>query len=190
MLAAMRAVYWAALAVLASGCSAHPPPNWAQGGAPVDIPRARWDRGGRLIDIMPDGHVLLDGGLVFSIDRAGRVFEADNDSIAVLQPDGHLVGNDGNALGTIGIRNASPPGQNVAWLSIGDHGEVTHFDTDGDQHPDGLWNGCGPAVRTCTLVTHIVSMVEAHRRQAQGWGAGGFGPHVGIGIGFGMVFGP
>jgi hypothetical protein len=154
----------------------------------MDLPRARWDRGGRLIDIMPDGHVLLDGGLIFTIDRAGRVFEPDNDPIAVLQGDGSLVGKDDSALGKVGIRNASLPGRDVAWLSIGPHGEVVHFDPDGDREADGLWNGCGAAVRTCTLVTHVVSLVEAHRRRAYGYGPG-YGPSVGIGIGFGMVFG-
>ena len=152
----------------------HPPPNWARGGAPVDLPRARWDRGGRLVDIMPDGHVLLDGGLIFSIDRAGRVFEPDNDAIAAPRAGWaprrqrrDLV------LGKIGIRNASLAGRDTAWLSIGPNGEVIHYDPDGEPLSDGLWNGCGPAVRTCTLVTHVISLVEAQRRRAAyGWGPG------------------
>src|SRR6185369_8457300 len=105
------------LLVLAA-CQAQPPPNWAQGGSLLDIPRARWTRGDKVIDIMPDGKILADGEHVFTIDRAGRVYEPDNDPVALLQADGQLLGKDAATLGKIGIRNASPPGRDLAWLSI------------------------------------------------------------------------
>jgi len=172
---------------MTAACAAHPPPNWASGGSSLEIPRARWTRDGEhLFDIMPDGRVLADGEHVFTIDRAGRVYEPDNDPVAVLQPDGRLLGKDEAMLGKIGIRNASPPGREIAWLTVGERGEVVHFDEDGDAHPDGYFQGCGPAVRACTLTAHMVALVEARRRSHRGY----YGPPIGIGIGFGMVVAP
>src|SRR5262252_9258515 len=92
------------VAIALAGCEPRPPANWVQGGARLDIPRARWTRSGHLFDIMPDGKVLSDGGHVFSLDAAGRVFNPDGDPIGVLQDDGRLVGRDNVALGRIGIR--------------------------------------------------------------------------------------
>ena len=79
------------------------------------------------------------------------------------------------------------PANEIAWLSLGEQGEVQRFDPDGEPHPDGAWAGCGPAIRACTLTTHIVALVETRRR---GSGYGAYGPSVGIGIGFGMVVAP
>jgi hypothetical protein len=183
----MRFWSWAVpLALFTGACQTRPPANWVQGGSPLDIPRARWTRGGHLIDIMPDGKVLADGELLFMVDRAGRIYEPDSDPIAVLQADGLLLGKGDASLGKIGLRNASLPGKEVAWLSLGDQGEVVHFDPDGDAHPDGAWSGCGPAIRTCTLTTHIITFVETRAPRHGGM----YGPSgVGIGIGF-MVIAP
>jgi hypothetical protein len=182
----MRFWTWAAVLTLGmTACQSRPPASWAQGGSPIDIPRARWTRGGRLIDIMPDGKVLSDGEHLFTLDRAGRIYEPDNDPIAVLQADGALVGTGDTSLGKIGLRNASLPGKEVAWLSLGDQGDVQRFDSEGEAHPDGMWQGCGAAVRTCTLATHIITLVESRRPRGVG-----YGPSVGIGIGFGMVVAP
>lgn len=176
---------WALSLLLALGaCQAHPPPNWAQGGTLLDIPRARWTRGDKVIDIMPDGKVLADGEHLFTIDRAGRVYEPDNDPVAVLQADGRLVGKDEVTLGKIGLRNASPPGRELAWLSIGERGEVMHYDPDGDARSDGAWTACAAAVRACTLATHIVALVESRWRHSPS-----YGPNVGIGIGVGFGVG-
>jgi hypothetical protein len=112
-----------------------------------------------------------------------RVFDPDGEPIALLQNDGSLVGKDDAVLGRIGIQNAALPGRDVAWLSLSDHGEVLHFDADGDTRPDGGWEGCGAAVRACTLVTHLVSLKESPREPNSG-------PSVGIGIGVGVVVGP
>jgi hypothetical protein len=165
------------------GCQARPPASWVQGGARLEIPRARWTRGGHLIDIMPDGRVLADGEHVFSVDAAGRVFDPDGDPIGVLAADGRLLGNNNAILGKIGVYNAAPPGREVAWLALSEQGEVLHFDRDGDKHEDGGWEGCGAAVRTCTLVTHVISLSE--RRYAPHPG-----PSIGIGVGFAMVVAP
>src|SRR5258706_4094054 len=123
--AIMKMVGWAFVPMFAlAACHAQPPPNWAQGGTPLDIPRARWTRGDKLIDIMPDGKVLGDGEHLFTLDRAGRVYQPDNEPVAVLQADGRLVGKDDAVLGKIGVRNSSPPGKDIAWLSISERGEV------------------------------------------------------------------
>jgi hypothetical protein len=153
----------------------------------IDIPRARWTRGEKLIDIMPDGKVLFDGEHMFTLDRAGRVYEPDNDPVAVLQPDGQLRGKDDASLGKIGLRNSSPPGHDFAWLSIDEQGTLLHYDPDGEPRPDGVWTGCGAALRACTLASHIVALVESRWRRSPV-----YGPSVGIGIGvgFGLVVPP
>jgi len=174
----------ASLALFALGCQAHPPARWAEGGSPIDIPRARWTRGPQLIDIMPDGKVLRDGEHMFTIDRAGRIYEPDNEPVAVLQPDGRVVGKDNASFGKIGLRNAALPGQPVAWLAIGEKSEVIHFDASGNGEVDGVWAGCGAAVRTCSLVAHLVSFGELPRR------GGYMSPHVGFGMGVGVMFAP
>jgi hypothetical protein len=174
----------APLALFALGCQAHPPPRWAEGGAPIDIPRARWTREGQLIDIMPDGKILRDGEHLFTVDRAGRVYEPDNEPVAVLQPDGRLVGRDDAGLGRIGLRNAALPGQPTAWLALGDKFEVLHFNAAGDAKADGAWTGCGTALRTCALVSHLVSYGEMPRYP------GYMSPHVSVGVGMGVMFAP
>jgi hypothetical protein len=186
MLPAMKIAGWAFMPMLAlAACHASPPPNWAQGGSPLDIPRARWTRGDKVIDIMPDGRVLGDGEHMFTMDRAGRVYQPDNEPVAVLEPDGRLVGKDDALLGKVGVRNSSPPGKDVAWLSINEHGQVVRFDPDGEAAGDGGWVGCEPAIRACTLTTHIVALVESRwRRRSPMYGPG---VGVGIGVGFGMV---
>src|SRR6185295_217799 len=105
--AIMKIPGWAFVPILAlAACRAQPPPNWGQGGTPLDIPRARWTRGDKLIDLMPDGKVLGDGDHLFTIDRAGRVYQPDNEPVAVLQADGRLLGKDEALLGKIGFRNS------------------------------------------------------------------------------------
>ena len=169
-----------------TACQAHPPANWVQGGSPLEIPRARWTRGERLIDIMPDGKVLFDGVHMFTIDRGGRVYETDNDPIAVLQVDGNVLGKDDQSLGKVGVRNASLPGHDVAWLSIGEQGEVTHFDANGNPVSEGTWTGCGAAIRACTLTTHLQGLGEMRR----GSTSGVYGPTMGISVGLGLVVMP
>ena len=136
--------------------------------------------------MMPDGKVLSDGHLLFSMDRAGRIFEPNNDPIAVLQVDGRLIGKDDVLLGKVGLRNSSPPGREVAWLSVSEAGEVQRFDPEGELHPDGAWTGCGPAIRACTLTTHVITLAETRRPRSRGY----YGPPVGIGVGFGLVVAP
>jgi hypothetical protein len=179
-------------APLLGACSIGPPAHWAHGGAAVEVPRARWVHDRTIVDVMPDGHVLVDGDHQLTIDRGGRVFDLDNEPIALLEPDGRLMGPDHRALGVVGALHASPPNEAVAWLTVAPNGEVIRYDAEGDRFPDGVWTGCGDSSRThqvCTLVTHLFAL----RARAQERGAGGpplyFGPGVGVGIGVGVGFG-
>ncbi|HEY3594960.1 MAG TPA: hypothetical protein VGL13_13845 [Polyangiaceae bacterium] len=135
---------------------------------------------------MPDGRVLSDGKHIFSVDTAGRVFDPDGDPLAVLQADGRLLGKENALLGRIGIRNASLPGKDVAWLALSEQDEVLRFNQDGESRSDGGWESCGGAVRACTLVTHLVALSETELEPH----GSVYGPTIGIGIGFGMVVAP
>ena len=132
-----------------------------------------------MLDLMPDGRVLGNGAHLFSIDAAGRVFDPENDPIALLEEDGRLMGKDERNLGRIGLRNASPPGVDFAWLTIDESGTVIRFDPDGVPHSDGAWTGCGAAVRTCTLATHVIALAQARGPRASR-------VHLGVGVGAGM----
>ncbi len=185
MLWPMRPLHPSALALVAllacclPACSATPPPNWAQGGARITVEPARWNRGDGVVELRSDGTVVYDRTELFVIDAAGRVFETDSSPIAVLQPDGRLIGTDTRDVGAIGIRNAAFPGASYAWLSVGPRGEVLRYEPDGERTMDGQWQGCTePVLRTCALVTHLILLREWNRR-----------PHsrVGVGFGFGTV---
>jgi len=164
------------------GCAPSQPPRWAEGGAPLALAAARWDRGSAgAVELRADGHVYVDGDLTFVIDRVGRVTDDDYDAFAVLLPDGQLVGTDNTALGRVGTTNASPPGGLEAWLAVLPDGRVTYFDSDGERTSGGVWRGCSGAVlRTCTLVTQLVALESNYRpRSGVGIGVG-----VGVGVGF------
>jgi hypothetical protein len=166
----------ALLASAAAGCTTHPPPNWAQGGSGTALGRARWERGGDTIDLLPDGRVLVDGDALWTIDAAGRITDEGRAPYAVLFADGRLIGTDDQPLGVVGAMNASPPGSGAAWLTVAPSGEVILYDPEGARAMGGAWSGCqGPISRTCTLVTHLVVTRDVQRR-----------PRVGIGFGVGI----
>lgn len=181
----MRAVAGAAiLAISLVGCGAPPPPRWAEGGAPLALGSARWERSGDgTVELRPDGKVLLDGTLLFVVDRVGRVADDDYDAFAVLLPDGELIGGGGRSLGRLGVTNASPPGATQAWLAVTPDGKVTYFEPDGERSAGGVWRGCdGAVLRTCTLITQLIAVQSYHGRRS---GVGiGIGVGVGVGVGF------
>ena len=178
-----RRVATAALIALATvGCAPKNPPRWAEGGAALAIPNAHWSRGDAdAIEIRPDGQVLEGGSLLFKLDRVGRVVDDDYEAVALLLPDGRVAGQDDHFLGQVGVSNASPPDRGAAWLSVAaDDGHVTFFDEEGERSFGGQWSGCkGPALRTCTYVTHLVALRNYMLRQQSGVSVG-----VGVGIGF------
>lgn len=166
-----------ALALVCLGCTPPPPRSWTQGGTQLDLPRAQWILGEEAVELLPGGEVLIDGDVELSIDRAGRVYDADGEPIAVLEPDGTLVGNDDVGLGMVGSQSASLPEEGHAWLSVEPNGQVIRYDEDGGRYPFGAWFGCGPSPRAqqaCLLVSHVLGM--RMRRRAQSGGPGfGFG---------------
>jgi hypothetical protein len=170
--------------LIAAGCAPSNPPRWAEGGSPLVLGAAHWDReSGGPVELRPNGQVLIDGDLAFVIDRVGRVTNNDYDPFAVLQPDGELVGAGDQALGRVGTTNAAPPGATEAWLAVMPDGRVTYFDTDGERSSGGAWRGCtGPVLRTCTLVTQLLA-VQNYRGGRSGVGVG-IGVGVGVGVGF------
>jgi len=154
---------------VAVACTPTPPPFWAQGGAPLDLIDAVWERNsGEPVTVSTDGRVERDGDLLFQFDAAGRVFDEDNEPIAVLGPDGHLVGTGDEYLGRIGLRNASPPWSRVAWLRVADDGALMLFNDDGRPVFGGEWRGCkAHGVRSCTLVSHVL-LLDAVKRELSG----------------------
>jgi hypothetical protein len=156
--------------VCAAACSCAsnptPPPQWATGGAPILVPEAQWrDEDGTVVDVRRDGAVLVNGGLLFSLDPAGRVYDQKGSGVAVLLTDGHLRGSDDTDLGIIGVGNAAPPRRGTAWISVQENGDVIYADDEGARHGYGKWKGCeGASRRTCTLVTHLVTL---HRQTVQ-----------------------
>jgi len=165
---------------MVTGCGAKPPPRWAEGGAPLVIAPARWDRGSEnAVEIKPNGTVTEDGDPIFVIDRAGRVTDDDYEPVAVLLPDGHVAGTDNRLLGRVGVANAAPPEAAAAWIAILPNGQVLYFDEEGERSNGGVWHGCqGPQLRTCTLVTHMIAMRHWSDRHRGGVMFG-----VGIGVG-------
>ena len=169
------------LVLAALACSPKEPPSWPQGGAALAISPARWERGeDDPIEIRANGQVVEDGDLLFVVDRAGRIVDAEHDPLGILLPDGRIVGTDDRVLGQVGVTNAAPPWSANAWIAVKPDGTVTHFGSDGDREALGRWEGChGAALRTCTLVSHLVALREYNPTPEPGIGIG-----IGIGIGF------
>src|SRR5262245_49705759 len=123
MIRSMSARSLVGLAIFVGACSANPPAHWPQGGSPIDIPHARWVRGDFVVEVFPDGRVLIDNERELTIDRVGRIVDGDGDPVALLEPNGHLVGPDEKDLGQVGAMTASLPDQQQAWLSVMPSGE-------------------------------------------------------------------
>jgi hypothetical protein len=162
------------------GCKPQEPPNWPRGGAALSIAPARWDRGSEdAVEIRSDGQVLEDGDLLFVVDRVGRIVDKDYDPVAILLPDGRVFGTEERLLGQVGVTNAAPPWAAQAWLAVTPDGAVTQFSPEGDRSSLGRWQGCnGPALRTCTLVTHMIALRHYRAQPSSGLSIG-----VGVGIG-------
>jgi hypothetical protein len=145
------------------------------------VARAYWERGDHdLIEIRDDGGVYEGDELMFTVDRVGRVVDDEYEPYALLVEEGLVRGTEDQTYGRVGLRNASGPRMDHAWLSVQPDGRVTYYDPDGEQHFGGKWRGCtGPMIRTCTLVTHIF-LVRANRARRRST------PTIGIGIGVGL----
>lgn len=171
----------ASLCVALSACTALPPAHWAQGGTRLDPVRARWVRVDMQVDVMPDGKVFIDGEEAFVVDRAGRVIDLDDEPIALLEPDGRLVGPGDRELGTVGSLHAARPREGRAWLTVEPSGRVLAYGPEGERMGLGTWVGCSASARAhqvCTLVTHLLTLRAQDADQSSGMSIG-----VGVGVG-------
>lgn len=183
-LASIRWLLLVGASCVTLGCAAKPPTGWQTGGTALSVPRARWVNGDILVDIDHEGRVLLGGKHALTVDRAGRVYDAYNEPIALLASDGYLYGEDDKPMGWVGAGEAILPGDEHSWLLFDPSGLVLRVDDDGEQRPFGQWMGCNhpQVIQTCTLVTHVIGLdiLEMQRQRRRG----GVGVGIGIGVGF------
>jgi hypothetical protein len=159
-----------------------PPAHWEQGGTMLDIPRARWVRGDEVVELAANGAVYVDGEHDLTVDRAGRVYEPDGAPVALLEPNGRLVGPDEEDLGVVGAATASLPGSDVAWLGLYPSGELVAYGPEGQRQSLGVWLGCARGARAqqaCVLVSHLLAQRLRRRSEAPAMSFG-----VGVGVGF------
>ena len=141
------------------GCSRSVPANWAHGGAALEIPRARWVVGTSVIDVFPDGRVLLNDNPQMTVDRGGRVWDTNNDAVALLEPTGTVMGPGDKLLGNVGVLHASLGQETNAWLSVLPSGEVVQYADDGTRSSLGVWVGCQQTYQshqTCNFFRHLL----------------------------------
>lgn len=165
-----------------AGCTPPPPRSWQGGGTTLVIPQAQWILGEDAVQLTRSGDVIAGGDKILSIDRAGRVYDADGDPVGVLEPDGTYIGTDDEPLGMVGSVRASLPEEGFAWITLEPNGQVIRFDEEGHRYPFGAWFGCGRdprSLQACTLVTHAIGL-KMRRRARQD------GPSFGIGVGVGI----
>jgi hypothetical protein len=178
------------LSAFGAACSTALPSKWAEGGARLELPRARWVLVDSAVDILPTGAVFVNSEHVFTVDRAGRVTDSDGQPVALLLPDGRVVGPGDEALGNVGTLNASLPDEPNAWISVMPTGEIVRYLDDGERMNFGAWLGCNaPQTHiTCTLITHILGMrikdEQDRQRAAASQFRGGLAP-TGSGLGLG-----
>jgi hypothetical protein len=184
------------LAAVSLGCAAATPPaGWQQGGAPLLLPRATWTHPWATVELVQDGRVMVNGRVAFQIDAAGRVLDLDAQPVALLRPDGRLVGSGEVDMGAVGPTSAALPGARYASLAIAPNGQVIKYDDDGDMTAGGSWAGCGfyaPSLQACMLVTLLVATKYQPYRPINRYPMTPYGtpygtsvmPGYGLGLGF------
>ena len=171
--------------VLLACAAATPPADWARGGAPLDIVRARYIKSDLLVDVLPGGQVMINGEHELTVDRAGRVVDDEGAAVALLEPDGRVVGPENAPLGQVGAQHAARPDESFAYLSVTPTGEVIRYDEEGERSNYGVWIGCNVSPRAnqlCALVTHLLA--ERGKIPERAYQSGG--PSIGVGIGIGV----
>ncbi|MRG94714.1 hypothetical protein [Polyangium spumosum] len=187
----MRRLILASAFVLGA-CAPGAPANWARGGAMLDVPRARWVVGSSVVDVHPNGRVTINDSEELTVDRGGRVYDPNNEPVALLEPGGKLVGPGDKLLGNVGILHASQGDEPHAWLSVLPTGEVVRYEGDGSRSSLGVWIGCNQNYlqhQTCTLVSHLLTpRIIARTQNMNGYMPRGlgWGPGYMPGMGFGM----
>lgn len=189
---------WLAIVALvlsptAIGCAGpRPPAHWVSGGGRLDLVNARWVYNGEPVEIRSRGdsaEITVDNDVEIVLDRVGRVYDRYQIPVAVLEPDGRLVGKGEELLGVIGSSYAALPGRANAWLAISPQGMVVKYEPDGSQKAVGQWFGCGVtpfSQQACLLVSYLLFFED------EGSAAIEATPAMGVGVGVGAVptFGP
>lgn len=179
---------------LAACADSKPPARWAEGGAPLQLVSAQWTFKGETVDIRSRGdfaEVLVDDDVELVIDRVGRVYDRDQNPIAVLETDGRLVGPKDRLLGVVGSSYAAKPGRASAWLAFTPTGDILKYSIDGTAEAAGRWVGCqvSPyAQHACLLVSYALYWedegdedIDTVGPMTPGYGPGGVGIGVGVG---------
>jgi hypothetical protein len=174
----MRAL-GASLALTLAACSVTPPPGWQEGGRALAVTPVRWVNGDVIVDVDQHGRVLVNGHHLFGIDRAGRLYDAYNEPVALLDEQGYVTGNDDEPLGWVGATETILPGDEHSWLMIEASGLLMRYDRADEARPFGMWLGCdGPTLQTCMLVSHVVGReIRAAERSRRP------GMFIGVGVG-------
>ncbi|NUP13540.1 MAG: hypothetical protein HOW73_46480 [Polyangiaceae bacterium] len=159
------------LLVSLAGCAKpKPPAHWISGGGRLDLVPARWEYDGDPVEIRPRGdyaEVLVDGDVEFIVDRVGRVYTRYQQPVAILEPDGRLVGHEQELLGNVGSSYAAQPGKANAWLALSPDGRVVKFEEGGGQKPSSQWTGCSVtpfSLQACLLVTYLLYFEDEGQR--------------------------
>jgi len=163
------------------GCASTPPAGWAEGGRATALVPLRWVNGAYVIDVDAEGNIYENGELRFSVDPHGRVYDAENAPVALLDEQGYVHGPDARPMGWVGGYETILPGGEHNWLVLHQGGYLIRYDEEEAGTPMGVWLGCTDPARmqTCMLVSHVVAM-ELRAR------ARGASPRVGIGLGLGF----
>ena len=181
------------LALALAGCAGpKPPAHWAQGGTRLDLPQARWTFDGEPVELRSRGdwaEVLVDGDVELVIDRVGRVYDQLQRPVAVLEPDGRLVGTGEELRGVVGSSYAALPGTPNAWISIQPQGQVTKYGSDGAPMMAGQWGGCSYSpfsMQACLLVSYLLFFEKEGDKAMEQSGMPMPGVGIGIGVGVGV----
>jgi len=166
--------------VTMAACTQTPPPGWQQGGQPLRLGPVRWVNGDLLIEVDHQGNVFVGGERMYGVDAAGRVYDAYDRPVALLDQDGYLTGTNDASRGWVGGYQAHLPGDEEPWLRLYRGGLLMRYDDD-EERPFGMWVGCDDpqVMQTCTLVSHLIGLelLRRERRAAS--------PRIGVGVGVG-----
>lgn len=170
----LRRCRLALLSFVVAACGASTSPRWQQGGAPTPLDSAYWSRKDSIIELRPTGEIIEQDTVLFRVDRAGRVSDAEGKPVAVLQSDGWLVAEDETIVGWIGPGTSFRADRQTPLVHVYASGDAVVADGEGAWLPAGRWDYCdGAMLRTCTLVAHMVAARDrARARTGSGSGSG------------------
>ncbi|WP_437669907.1 hypothetical protein [Sorangium sp. So ce131] len=171
-----------------------PPSEWADGGAPMQIPDAMWEisKEDRIV-IYSNGMVSWNGRHVLTVDHRGRVSaellpgeqwpfqygstesaardasDIQTKPYALMMPDGRLIGPNDSLWGVIEVSKAWLKEDASVWISIGPSGEVAYYDGEDEEEAPvfaGTWRGCGVTPWTQWTCTLVTYLFRVSNKLA------------------------